>query len=215
MRLRAVIHALLLGLFGQGGCLADLPVRRDIFGLGLSDYDGYSRWLEKKFTYTNTFFHKDPKLDIVAPWRHWWEKHHFIIASDVFEHVEPPVGRAFQGAFQLLKPGGILVLTVPFTEEEKTLEHFPELFSWRLVEGGGGRILLNRTRDGRLQRFENLIFHGGDGTTLEFRLFCLADLLSHLQRAGFAEVRVLRDDVAAFGILRQTRFSVPILARKP
>lgn len=56
MRLRAVIHALLLGLFEQGGCLADLLVRRDIFGLGLSDYVGYSRWLNKKFIYTNTFF---------------------------------------------------------------------------------------------------------------------------------------------------------------
>lgn len=215
VRLRAVINALLYGIFGEGGCLANLPVRKDIQGLGLSDYIGYSRWLEKKFSYTNTFFHQEPKLDIAAPWRRWFGKYDFLIASDVFEHVEPPVERAFQGALQLLKPGGVFVLTVPFTEGEKTLEHFPELYSWRLVEEGGQRILVNRTRDGRWQRFENLVFHGGDGTTLEFRLFCLADLLSHLKQAGFVQVQVLRDDVAAYGILRQTRFSVPILARKP
>ncbi|MGQ9835829.1 MAG: hypothetical protein ACUVRQ_07600 [Thermoanaerobaculaceae bacterium] len=105
------------------------------------------------------------------------------------------------------------MLSVPFTEAEKTL--FPELYSWRLMEEGGQKILIDRTRDGRWQRFESSVFHVGDGTTLEFRWFCLADLLSHLQRAGFAEVWIFRDDVAAFGILRQTRFSVPILARKP
>lgn len=215
VRLRAVIRALLYGLFGEEHCLADLPLRKDIYGLGLSDYVGYSHWLAKKFSYTNTFFHQEPKLDIVAPRRHWWGNQDFLIASDVFEHVEPPVERAFRGAFQLLKPGGILVLTVPFTEAEKTVEHFPELYSWQLVEEGGKRILINHTRDGRWQRFEDLVFHGGDGATLEFRLFCIADLLSHLQHAGFVEVRVLRDDVPAYGILRQTRFSVPILARKP
>ncbi|MGQ9496419.1 MAG: hypothetical protein ACUVRY_09255 [Thermoanaerobaculaceae bacterium] len=54
MRLRAVVHALVWGLFGEGGCLADVPVRRDIYGLGLSDYVSYSHWLEEKFSYTNT-----------------------------------------------------------------------------------------------------------------------------------------------------------------
>lgn len=215
VRLRAVVHALLEGLFGQPLCLADIPPHPEIIGIGLSDFSGYAQLLAQKFRYVNTFFHQHPKLDIVAPPPSLWGTHHFLISSDVFEHVEPPVERAFLGASRLLKPGGLLVLTVPFTENEETLEHFPELFSWQLVEEGGRRVLLNRTRDGRLQRFENLVFHGGDGTTLEFRLFCLKHILKCLQDAGFSEIDVRREDYPPFGILRQTRFSVPIVARKP
>lgn len=214
VRLRAVVHALLEGLFGKPLCLADLHPQRHLKGLGLSDFEGYARWLEAKFSYCNTFFHKEPKLDIVEPWPHLWGQHDFLISSDVFEHVEPPVERAFLGAAKLLKPGGLLVLTVPFTEAAATQEHFPELFRWRLIEEGGKRALINQTRDGRWQRFENLVFHGGDGTTLEFRLFCLNHLLQLLEEAGFDHVQVRREDYPPFGIVNQTRFSVPILARK-
>jgi SAM-dependent methyltransferase len=215
VRLRAVIHALLEGLFGQPLCLAELPPHPEITGLGLSDFIGYSRRLEHKFRYTNTFYHQEPKLDIVAPPPTLWDKHDFLISSDVFEHVEPPVERAFVGAYRLLKPGGLLVLSVPFTEAEETVEHFPELFCWRLVEENGQQVLINRTKDGRLQRYENLVFHGGDGTTLEFRIFCLKHLIKCLENAGFSQIQVRQEDYAPFGILRQTRFSVPILARKP
>jgi hypothetical protein len=42
-------------LFGQNLTLANFPVRKDIRGVGLSDWLGYAIPLAKKFDYTNTF----------------------------------------------------------------------------------------------------------------------------------------------------------------
>ena len=62
----------------------------------------------------------------------------FIIASDVFEHIAPPVSRAFVNARRLLKPGGVMIFSVPFSLEADTVERFPELFDYRLLETGSG-----------------------------------------------------------------------------
>ena len=89
----------------------------------------------------------------------------FVISTEVFEHVAPPVSRAFTGAFSLLKPGGHLILTTPFTNKPATVEHFPDLQDYRIVEFSDDYVLVNRAKDGRYALHENLIFHGGPGTT--------------------------------------------------
>ena len=40
--------------------------------------------------------------------------------------------------------------------------------------------MINTTREGRIEEFEDLIFHGGEGETLEKRVFSLPDLLDEL-----------------------------------
>jgi SAM-dependent methyltransferase len=205
---------LLYRLYGQPVCLEEVKGDKRIVGIGLSDFSPYARRLEKLFNYKNTYYHKDPLLDITDPPRELWDSCDFLISSDVFEHVVPPVERAFVGAFRLLKPGGIIVLTVPFTHQD-TVEHFPNLHCWDLVWEGGKLVLYNRTREGVLERFENLRFHGGEGATLEFRVFGLSHLLECFVKAGFVDVRVHREDFPDFGILGQTPSSVPISARKP
>ena len=55
---------------------------------------------------TNTFLHKPPLLNTVSPPKEWLSRFDFVISSDVFEHVVPPVSRAFENALHLLKPGG-------------------------------------------------------------------------------------------------------------
>lgn len=186
--MRAVVHWLLHGLFGTTLTLAEAPVRKDIRGLGLSDWHEYAWRLEAKFSYTNTFFHQTPFLDITRPPPDWKGQYDFLISSDVFEHVAPPVSAAFEGAATLLKPRGLLVLTVPYTLHERTIEHFPNLFNWRLEREGGRWILVNYTREGQVEVFQDLVFHGGEGQTLEMRVFCLKDILEQLIQAGFEEI---------------------------
>ncbi len=136
----------------------------------------------------------------------------FVLSSEVFEHVPPPVSRAFAGARALLKPGGVLVLTVPYGFQGETIEHFPELHDYVIEGEGERRVLKNVTADGRRQEFEDLIFHGGCGETLEMRYFAFMSLMDELLAAGFDDVR-LHGPALAHGVLWPRHTSFPITAR--
>ena len=80
-----------------------------------------------KFDYTNTFYHQAPRLDINHPAPNDFGRYDFIISSEVMEHVPQPVEKAFENLYRMLKPDGLLVLTVPYTIDGRTIEHFPQL----------------------------------------------------------------------------------------
>jgi SAM-dependent methyltransferase len=191
--------------------IPDLPRRRDIRGIGLSDSDNYARRLSDKLDYTNTFFHQEPRLDIAAAPEGLTHRFDFIIASDVFEHVAPPVSRAFANARRLLKPNGVLIFSVPYSLEPDTHEHFPELNDYRLIEVDGAWRLENRTADGRTQVFTDLVFHGGPGSTLEMRLFSRSGLVREFAAARFAGVRIGDEPYLDYGIVWPEPWSVPMV----
>src|SRR5262249_1582277 len=114
-----------------------------------------------------------------------------------------------------LKPGGHLIFTVPFTNEPATTEHFPELHDYRVVQFDDRYVLLNRKADGTYAVHENLVFHGGPGTTLEMRVFCRQDVIAHLTNSGFPSIEVFEKDVPEGGILHKHPWSLPILAQRP
>ena len=213
--MRGIVHHLSVGLFGRSLPLPDFPTRKDIVGIGLSDWPGYAQGLAKKLGYTNTFYHEEPFLDITAPASGRYPAADFLISTDVFEHVPPPVERAFTGSFALLKPGGILVLTVPFNDVVGAMEHFPDLHTYKIVEFDGGHVLLNRSTDGQLSVREKLVFHGGPGETLEMRTFSKADTLRMLAAAGFVDIAVHPDPVYDWGILPLHNHGLPMTARRP
>jgi SAM-dependent methyltransferase len=192
--------------------IAELPERRDLVGIGLSDSENYATRLSKKLGYTNTFFHKEPRLDIAAAPEDLTRRFDFIIASEVFEHIAPPVSRAFVNARRLLKPSGVLIFSVPYSLEPDTREHFPELHDYRLIEVDGSWRLENRTAGGRTQVFTDLIFHGGPGCTLEMRLFSRSGLLREFTTAGFAGVRIADEAQPAYGIVWPEPWSIPMVA---
>src|ERR1044072_1657831 len=66
-RARAIIRALSLELFGKNVVLPEFPVNREIRGLGMSDWEGYAARLADKFSYTNTYYHKEPRPDNARP----------------------------------------------------------------------------------------------------------------------------------------------------
>lgn len=214
VRTRAIVHLLSLGLFGRSLALRDFPHDKQIRGVGLSDWVGYGRPLAQRLDYQNTYFHDEPRLDITEIPDEMAGSCDFLITTEVFEHVISPVQRAFDGARRLLKPGGVMVLTAPFDNAARaTKEHFPQLNDFSIVEEDGRRRLYNTRLDGQTEVFDNLIFHGGPGSTLEMRLFGLDALIEHCRQAGFAQVDVANDDVPERGIAWLHPWSVPILAR--
>lgn len=213
VRMRAAVAALSLGLYGRVYDIDHFPRRPRFRGLGMSDWDGYAMRLRHVLDYANTYVEKRPKLDITAIPRRVRGRNDFLISIDVFEHVPPPVSRAFAGAAALLRPGGVLVLSVPYTLDDRTVEHFPDLHDYRITEHRGARRLINRRRDGRTEIFDGLNFHGGRGMTLEMRIFCKRDVEEQLRDAGFGEIAVV-DRLDEFGIIYDNPCSRTFVARR-
>jgi SAM-dependent methyltransferase len=140
----------------------------------------------------------------------------FVISTDVFEHVPPPVDRAFENLFKIVKDGGVCIFSVPYKNEGETREHFPDLHEYELVKRNGKRTLVNKTRHGDEQIFDDLRFHGGPGSTLELRLFSRQSLLANIEKAGFEDVRLHDESIPEFGVLVEPNApSLIISMRKP
>jgi len=215
IRFRGVIHLLSLALYGRSMPLPSFPAEKTIAGLGLSDWEIYAERLAGKFTYANTFFHTEPFLDISKSIpAELKSSADFLISTDVFEHVAPPLQNAFDGAFDLLRPGGHMIFTVPYSLHATGAEHYPELHDYRVVQFGDEYVVLNRTSAGKFVVHEHPIFHGGPGTTLEMRVPCLNDLTNHLATAGF-EFQVVKTNVPEWGVVYKDQPDRPILAKKP
>lgn len=214
VRLRAMIHMLSMSLFGESLVIDEFP-QNEYRGVGLSDWPGYATRLPQKMDYTNTYYHKEPRLDITNVEDARLESCDFLIASDVFEHVLSPVSRAFEGAWRLLKPRGVMIFSVPFTlRGTDTVEHFSDLQDFEVLQVDGDYRLVNRRASGGVDVYDGLRFHGGPGETLEMRLFCRHSLIRELEAAGF-EVEIFDQQVWERGIYWPQAWSLPLYARKP
>lgn len=213
MRCRSLMQLLSMRLFGESLDITDFPSRaRELVGIGMSDVGRYAEVLPTKIRYSNTFFHKEPRLDIQHPEAQHLNAYDFVISSDVMEHVPPPISSAFKNLRAILKIGGVLILTVPFTMSQETKEHFPDLYDYEIVNRSGRQILINRTISGHIQEYDDLTFHGGPGRTLEMRVFSENGLLRELRHAGFDDITVHREPCVEAGIYWKDPWSVPITA---
>ena len=213
MRGRSLVHLLSMRLFGKSLVIDEFPEHaRELVGIGMSDVGQYAEFLQRKLRYTNTFYHKNPRLDIQNPGPEHIGAYDFVISSDVMEHVPPPISSAFKNLRAILKTGGVLVLTVPFTMNDETHEHFPDLYEYQIVKRNGSYILTNRTVNGQVQEHGNLMFHGGPGSTLEMRVFSESGLFRELGRAGFGDITVHRESWCDAGIYWKDPWSVPMTA---
>jgi SAM-dependent methyltransferase len=166
----------------------------------MSDADNYAKRLAKVLDYENTFFDEHPQMDITRPDPSLRDKLDFIISSDVFEHVAPPVDEAFGSACLMLKPDGVMIFSIPYVLQGTTIEHYPNLYDFEFVQRQEKLILINRTRDGKEEVFDDLAFHGGPGSTLELRLFERDDLVARLETAGFS-VKIYGDNFSKHGVV--------------
>ena len=105
-------------------------------------------------------------------------------------------------------------VTIYCNAADQMREHFPELNDFRLVRLGDSIILVNRRSDGGLELRDDLIFHGGPGSTLEIREFGITELKAKLLAGGFSEVRFLTEDIPELGIIFDHDVSQPLVAAK-
>ena len=183
-RSRSLVDALTRQLLGQSAVLSETLPRRQIRGLGLSDWDGYAGLLESLFDYRNTFLRSEPILDLNAPPPEPDGDIDFVVASEVFDHVTGEIELVLGNVRRMLKPGGLLVLTVPYTVDGSTVEY-------------------NDSSDDA----------GPTGGFVPARRFSLGGLRRALECAGYGDI-VVHDDVNRdFGIWWSPRVSVPLSAR--
>ena len=142
VRMRAMVQILTAELFGRSMSIDEIsPPRPDIVGIGMSCWDGYANRLAHKIKYVNTYYHQEPFLDITDIDEKMTESLDFVVSTDVFEHVAPPISQAFTNARRLLKKNGVFIISVPFDRpgeaKAETKEWFPNLHDWRLEELDG------------------------------------------------------------------------------
>ena len=214
MRVRALVGLISMEIFGVPMTLPEFPTLKGIRGIGMSDSPPLAARLAEKFDYTNTFYHQAPFFDVTAPDPRDTGRFDFILSSEVMEHVPPPVEESFAALSRLLKPDGLLLMTTPYSIDGQTAEHFPDLREYTLASLGGRTVLMNRRLDGQIEVFENLVFHGGHGSTLEMRVFNEESLIQALQSAGFRSVHIAANSIPEFGIEHSDTWSLPIAARK-
>lgn len=216
LRWRSVVAALSTAVHGRSLVIDEFPPRPDLVGLGTSDWEGYAERLSTAFAYRNTYLHHEPRLDVASPPPpELLGSCDFVLSSDVLEHVVPPYRRSLAHLRAMLRPGGVLVLTVPMAPAGETDEHFPDLHEHAVVELGPRPVLVNRTAQGDLQVFDDLVFHGGEGSTLEMRVVSAPDLLAALEEVGFVDVRPFSSPIPDHGIEWEGEWTWPVTARAP
>jgi len=214
LRGRSIIHLLSVDLYGKSLSIPEFP-KTNLVGIGMSDMNTYAIPLSKVLKYTNTFLHKEPKLDITSITSNIKESYDFIICSDVFEHVKPPIQIAFDNLYALLKPGGICIFTVPYKDSGETIEHFPNLHNYRFKKIDGKQVLHNKIKNGTEEIYDKIVFHGGEGSLLEMRLFSKPSLIENLLKAGFKNIKVYDYNQPGKGIIFNTKYSLPLLLKRP
>ena len=217
--IRALIYAFTKALRLHPILPENTDLRR-LRGIGLSGNYMYAPVLERLFDYTNTYFHKEPFLDICSGTLAY-SGLDFMISSEIFEHVPPPPDVAFRNCHRMLKPGGILILTVPYgANTTETVEHYPSLYKWELKKKSPAKgteedyYIENVNVHGEVEVFPKVHFHGGAGQTVEMRVFSKGHLERLATENGF-EIEFVEEDVPLFGIWNQGNMnSLPMILRK-
>jgi SAM-dependent methyltransferase len=216
-RFRAICYLLSKMLYDDIKILSKVPVNKKIKGIGMSD-SSWAKICEEKYNYINTYYHMQPKLDIHN--KNDVNKYNnldFIISSDVFEHIDPypNLQQAFNNLYNMLKPSGFIIFSVPFTYGEH-IEHYPNLYDYEIIKNDNNYELINKTLDGKFEHFNNLVFHGGPGNTLEMRIFSKKSLTEYLLYAGFVNIQFheIDEDMKKYGIFWENKCSLIITAKK-
>lgn len=165
--------------------------KKNLSIVGVSDGAPIESAFKDRFgsIYKNFEFHTEPFLDITKVDDTLESTTEIVTCSEVLEHVQPPINLAFLGLFKLLKPGGWLILSVPHRGTASLHEeHFPIMKNSELINEPV-QMLRGIDLEGNEREFLELVFHGGAGATLEYRVFSETSLKNYLGESGFKNIK--------------------------
>ena len=183
--------------------------------IGVSDGESIYKVLTSKFrtNYKNFEYHIEPRLDITNVKSTLECTADIVSCSEVLEHVQPPIDAAFMGLNLILKKGGHLVISVPHRGKGSPhIEHFPVLTESELDLSDEPK-LRGKSLMGEKLEFSDLVFHGGAGSTLEYRVFSEDSLWANLLASGFVNIKKQKN-YRVFGIVWEP-WSRVWVAQKP
>jgi len=180
--------------------------------IGLSDHDDVQAFMNRnQYKYKNTYFDVEPLLNVSKPSKTFLNSADILISSDVLEHVMSTFEKSIIGHFEILKPGGWLIMTTPYFKDQPYVDKYPWMSSYSVTREGE----INALGSEGIRKVSDPIFHGGPGNTLEMRLFAPETLKEALGSAGFTEIAFLEEDIPQYGIFRSTTQVGTIIAKKP
>jgi len=153
-------------------------------GIGVSDDVKLSSVLQAKFSYSNCFFDTFPFLDIRNVPMRARRSFEFVTCSDVLEHIDKGITKAFIGLRSLLHLNGFLVASVPVGKLEGHSEFYRDLSQFEIRDD---KVHWSNSK-GRNFVDSKPEFHGGRGQNLAFRQFSLNSFIDSLLSAGFTEI---------------------------
>jgi SAM-dependent methyltransferase len=169
-RFRALMLSLVYALKGRYAGLHELEMDKSVAGLGCSDSDVYGSRLRNLFSYTNTYLHTEPQLDIESSESFAkYSNLDFIICSDVIEHTLLAPANYLANFCEALKPGGALIISAPTYEIPYTIEKYPSLRTYTVAQIEDAYTVVYRGKNGVIGFDPSPFFHGGPGSVLEMR----------------------------------------------
>jgi hypothetical protein len=171
--------------------LLQRPQRKTVAALGVSDDFRYASILDRLFTYTNTYFHQEPRLDITSvEGTGAFRDLDLIVCSDVVEHTLTSVLIPLQNFHRMLKPGGVAVVSAPTFDMASTIEWYGGAKTINIVQTGTEYSVEWTNLKGDVYVDASPRFHGGPGQVLEMRVMAHRDLVDTAHAAGFKAVTV-------------------------
>jgi hypothetical protein len=202
-RTRAVITALLM--YWRKDYKVPLLKTYPDFSLssvGMSDDVSITRFLPQFTMHTNTSLDSYPKLNLLELKPDQVEICNILICSDVLEHVVNNIELCFINLYRILKPNGLLILSVPLVRVQEKYssrniqnsdflktgmqEYYPNITEWKHDEITDS--ILWTDSNNSVHRMKSPEWHGGVGLTLTFRLFSKNYIVRNLNTVGFRHI---------------------------
>ena len=198
----AAIANLIANLLGKIDIpLTKLNINKQIYIGNLSGSNNLFNVISQKFSYINTYYHKEPKFDLLNPDVKYESKFDILINSEVLEHIVGDTIKALQGALFSIKPGGWMIFSVPFISNGPDIEHYPGLVSYEEIPSKNTkRSAKLYFDDGRVEIDTKAVFHGGSGSTLEIRLYNRTRVIFELLKAGFESISIHDENRPSIGV---------------
>ena len=164
-------------------------------GVGFDDGMVLATRLPKHLRYVNSHLFDFPKLDLVQPPKEALGFFHFVICSEVLEHVGGDYREALRGLRSILRQGGFAVVTVP-TGPGQHEEWYPDFV--RVISSSNEKVVWQDS-SGAVITNHSPEFHGGTGDVLAYRKFTEDSFYAALQEAGFSSIEKVKFN-PSFGI---------------